>query len=323
MLDYSPSSSQPDAPKSRRSLVDNMSGTESGTVAPATTETRLETVEQRLDSVLRILERFTQHTTPASPPASGAGPSRVEAAAGQPELAECVGGEEVPQVPPPVDVSGARQVTYINPYDYAHLIPAGWEFCRPPPTAALEPRVYDISADVTIQRLEGGPAAAIDEYYVLVCNGFYNECAIQASRIAVAALREKHPDSAAILGELEAALNTQAVVADSYRSRMFSIRNARQPGRSEVEKYLEAVTRQQLFRPSSAFQGDCAASRFHDAFHDSIARHAIPFAGKQALKELMQAGKAKGGKGRQTEAESGPKPDGSKGTDKRPAAGKK
>ena len=57
MLDYSPSSSQPDAPKSRRSLVDNMSGTdESGTVAPATTETRLDTLEQRLDTVLRVLE---------------------------------------------------------------------------------------------------------------------------------------------------------------------------------------------------------------------------------------------------------------------------
>ena len=41
-LDCSPSYSQPDAPESRRSLVDNMSGTESGTVAPATTETRLD-----------------------------------------------------------------------------------------------------------------------------------------------------------------------------------------------------------------------------------------------------------------------------------------
>ena len=97
MLDYSsPSSLQSDAPKSRRSLVDNVAGTESGTVAPATTETRLDTLEQRLDTVLHILERFTQHTTPASPPASGAGPSRVEAAAGQPGLAECVGGEEMP-----------------------------------------------------------------------------------------------------------------------------------------------------------------------------------------------------------------------------------
>ena len=300
-----------------------MSGTESGTVAPATTETRLDTLEQRLDTVLRVLESFTQHTTPASPPASGAGPSRVEAATGQPGLAACVGGEEMPQVPPPVDVSGGRHVTYINPCDYAHLIPAGWEACRPPPTAKPEPHVYDISADVTIQRLEGGPAAAIDEYYVLVCNGFYNECAIQASRIAVEALREKHPDSAAILGELEAALNTQAAVADSYRSRMFSIRNARQPGRSEVEKYLETVTRQQLFRPSSSFQGDCTASRFHDAFHDSMARHAIPLAGKLALRELMQAGKVKGGKGRQTEAEPKPRLDGSKGTDKRPVAGRK
>ena len=84
-------------------------------------------------------------------------------------------------MPAPVDVSGARQVTYINPYDYAHLIPARWEACRPPPTATLEFRVYDISTDVTIHRLEGGPAAAIDKYYVLVCNGFYNECAIHAS----------------------------------------------------------------------------------------------------------------------------------------------
>ena len=214
-------------------------------------------------------------------------------------------------------------MTYINPSDYAHLIPAGWEACRPPPTATLAPRIYDISADVTIQRLEGGPAAAIDEYYVLVCNGFYNECAIQTSRIAVEALREKHPDSAAIVGELEAALNTQAAVADSYRSRMFSIRNARQPGRSDVEKYLKTVTRQQLFRLSLAFKGDCTASRLHDAFHESMARNAIPFASKQALRELMQAGKAKGGKSRQTEAEPKPRLDGNKGTDKRPAAGKK
>ena len=114
VLDYSPSSSQPDAPKSRRSLVDNMSGSESGTVAPATTETRLDTLKQRLDTVLRVLERFTQHTTPASPPASGAGPSRVEAATGQPGLATCAGGEEVRQAPPPVDVLGGRHVTYIK-----------------------------------------------------------------------------------------------------------------------------------------------------------------------------------------------------------------
>ena len=125
------------------------------------------------------------------------------------------------------------------------------------------------------------------------------------------------------LGELEAALNTQADVADSYRSRMFSIRNARQPGRSKVEKYLEIVTRQQLFRPSSAFQGDCTASRIHSAFHERVARHVIPFASKQALKELMQAGKAKGGKGRQTEVEPKPRLDGSKGTDTRPVDGKK
>ena len=37
----------------------------------------------------------------------------------------------------------------------------------------------------------------------------------------------------------------------------------------------------------------------------------------------MQAGKAKGGKGRQTEAEPKPRLDGSKGTDKRPVAGRK
>ena len=54
-----------------------------------------------------------------------------------------------------------------------------------------------------------------------------------------------------------------------------------------------------------------------------MARHAIPFASKQALKEFMQAGNGKGGKGRQTEAEPKPRLDGSKVTDKRPAAGKK
>ena len=55
-----------------------------------------------------------------------------------------------------------------------------------------------------------------------------------------------------------------------------------------------------------------------------MVRHTIPFASKQALKELMQAGKgSKEGKGRQTEAEPKPRLDGSKGMDKRPAAGKK
>ncbi len=54
-----------------------------------------------------------------------------------------------------------------------------------------------------------------------------------------------------------------------------------------------------------------------------MARHAIPLAGKLALRELMQAGKVKGGKGRQTEAEPKPRLDGSKGTDKRPVAGRK
>ena len=124
-----------------------MSEPESGTVAPTATETRLDTLEQRLDTVLRVLERFTQHTTHASPPASGAGPSRVAGGGchGQAGLAVCGGGEEMPHVPPPVDVSGGRHVTYINPCDYAHLIPAGWKACRPPPTATLEPHVYDIS----------------------------------------------------------------------------------------------------------------------------------------------------------------------------------
>ena len=123
---------------------------------------------------------------------------------------------------------------------------------------------------------------------------------------------------------MEAALNcTQAVVADYYRSRLFSVRNARQSGLSNVEKYLETITRQQFFQPSSAFQVDCTASRSHDAFHESIARHAIPFASKQAVKELMQNGKGKGGKGRQTEAEPKPMLDGGKGTDKRPTPGKK
>ena len=122
-----------------------MSDTESGTVAPATTETRLDTLEQRLDTaVLRVLESFTQHTTPASPPASSAGPLRVEAATGQTGVAMCGGGEEMPHVPPPVDVSGERHVTYINPCGYAHLIPAGWEACHPSPTAALAPHVFDI-----------------------------------------------------------------------------------------------------------------------------------------------------------------------------------
>ena len=137
------------------------------------------------------------------------------------------------------------------------------------------------------------------------------------------ALREKHPDSAAIVGELDAIMFiTQAVVVDSFRSRMFAIRNAHQPGHSDVESN-ETVTRQQLFQPSSAFQGDCTASRIHDAFHESMARHAIPFASKQAFKELFEVGKGKGGKGRQTEADPKPGLDGSKGTDKRPVAGKK
>ena len=67
----------------------------------------------------------------------------------------------MPQFPPPVDVSGGRHVTYINPCDYAHLIPASWEACRPLPSAKPEPHVYDISADETIQRLEGGPGLCL------------------------------------------------------------------------------------------------------------------------------------------------------------------
>lgn len=263
----------------------------------------IESTNSRFQRLFAALERGAAPTAAATSPATaqriGATVTGGLPPSGQP-LSE--------DVSPPADYESEEEdddqpVQYPPQGVYCDYIDPGFERVRPSRTASSEPRIYPFS-DETLLLLESkGHTAALDEYRVAVCHGFFSSIADAALARVVQAVRQGRP-AEEYSATLEQVFNSRQQIGAMDRRRLAFLRFSKMH-EDEDSRLFTAFSRKQYFTPGLAELGSSELADSYSHFREEVHKHSLiqaaksaAFKGTSKAKTAPGADTSKGGKGK-------------------------
>ena len=171
---------------------------------------------------------------------------------------------------------------------YANLIEPGFEYNQPPPAAPLRPHLYSIENDPTFRQLSTSKfKAALEEYQLLTCHGFFQSCSVAALGDLVAEMRASGAEEFA--EKVEAACNSFAVTELAVRQRLSYIRLAKGQAKPTQSDQLFAEHLRAAFQPSPSHLGCATTAALYEQFRAKEIECSLAAAAKAAAGKKFSA----------------------------------
>ena len=195
-------------------------------------------------------------------------------------------GEQLSQHPP--FSAAAQQTHFVDFRRYADVIAPGFESAQPPPSAPLRPHLFAIENDLTFRQLSISKfKGALEEYQLLVSNGFFLSCIVAAQSEIVNALRADGLENHA--QQVEAALNSSYAIEQSIRQRLHYIRLAKGQNKLSLADQLFAEHLRSAFQPAPFHLGCADTAALYEQFRAKEIECSLAAAAKAAAGKKYSA----------------------------------